>query len=85
MKWGFQSTDGAPQQFVLENFDPAILFCHVAHEMELQALLNEHDLQTQKQFVEQMGVSQQDVFNQPREMGKIEKTGIWVPHELNDG
>ena len=31
-----------------------------------------------------MGVDQQTVYERLREMGKIEKTGKWVPHELND-
>ena len=35
-------------------------------------------------FAEQLGVSQQTVSNRLREMGKIQKTGRWVPHELND-
>ena len=30
-----------------------------------------------------MGVSQQGVSNRLREMGKIQKTEKWVPHELN--
>ena len=42
--------------------------------MELQALLDEDDLQPQKQLAEQLGVSQQIVWNGPREMRKIEKT-----------
>ena len=53
-------------------------------DVELQALLYEDDSQTQKQLAEQLGVSQQAVSNRPREMGKIQKTGRWVPHELND-
>ena len=53
--------------------------------MELQALLDEDDSQTQEQLVEQLGVSQQAVSDRLREMGKIQKSGGWVPHELNDG
>jgi len=48
-------------------------------DMELQALLDEDDLQTQKQLAEQLSVS-----NHLREMGKIQKVGRWMPHELND-
>ena len=44
-------------------------------DVELQAFLDEKDLQTQKQLAEQLDVSQQTVFNRPREMGKIQKTG----------
>jgi len=51
--------------------------------MELQALLDE-DLQTQKQLVEQLSVSQQAVSNRLREIGKIQKIGRWVSHELNE-
>jgi len=36
--------------------------------MELQALLDEDDSQTQKQLVEQLSVSQQAVSNRLREM-----------------
>ena len=43
--------------------------------VELQALLDEDDSQTQKQLAEQLSVSQQAVFNRLREMGKIQKMG----------
>ena len=45
--------------------------------VELQALLDEDDSQTQKQFAEQLSVSQQAVSNRLREMGKIQKVR-WV-------
>jgi len=48
-------------------------------DMELQALLDEDNLQTQKQLAEQLSVSQQAVSNCLREMGKIQKViGRWV-------
>jgi len=50
---------------------------------ELQALLDEDNSQTQKQLADQLSVSQQ-VSNRLREMGKIQKVGRWVPHELNE-
>ena len=53
-------------------------------DVELQALLDEDDSQTQKQLAEQLSVSQQAVSNRVREMGKIQKVGRWVPHELNE-
>ena len=53
-------------------------------DVQLQALSDEDDSQTQKQLDEQSGVRQQTVFNRLREMGKIQKSGRWVPHELND-
>jgi len=47
--------------------------------VELQALLDEDNLQTQKQLAEQLSVSQQAVSNCLREMGKIQKViGRWV-------
>jgi len=52
--------------------------------VELQALLDEDDSQTQKQLAEQLSVSQQAVSNRLREMGKIQKVGRWVPYELNE-
>ena len=53
-------------------------------DVELQASLDEDDSQTQKQFAEQLGVSQQVVSYRPQEMGKIQNSGRWVPHELKD-
>jgi len=55
-------------------------------DVELQALLDEDDSQTQKQLVEQLSVSQQAVSNRLRGMGKIQKVDRWVPHmsELNE-
>ena len=50
-------------------------------DVELQAPLNED---TQKQLAEQLGVNQRAVFNRLRAMGKIQKSGRWVPRELND-
>jgi len=52
--------------------------------VELQALLDEDDSQTQKQLAKQLSVSQQAVSNRLREMGKIQKVGSQVPHELNE-
>jgi len=52
--------------------------------VELQALLDENDSQTQKQLAEQLSISQQAVSNRLREMGKIQKVGRWVSHELNE-
>ena len=53
-------------------------------DVELQALLDEDDSQTQKQLTKQLSDSQQTVSNRLREMGKIQKVGRWVPHELNE-
>ena len=53
-------------------------------DVELQALLDEDNSQTHKQLAEQLGVSQRIVSDRLREMGKIQKSGRWVPHESND-
>ena len=54
-------------------------------DVELQVkLLDEDDSQTQKQLAEQLSVSQQVVSSRLREMGKIQKVGRWVSHELNE-
>ena len=53
-------------------------------DVELQALLDEDGSQTRKQLPEQFGVSQEAVSDWLREMGKIQKTGRWVPRKLND-
>ena len=47
-------------------------------------MLDEGYLQTHKKFAEELGVNQKIVSNRPREMGKIQNNGRWVPHELND-
>ena len=50
---------------------------------EFQALLDEDDTQSQKMLAEQLGV-QPAISMRLRAMGKIQKVGKWVPHELND-
>ena len=52
-------------------------------DVGLEALLDENYSQILKQLAEQLGVSQQAVYDQLRGMGKIQKTDRWVPHELN--
>ena len=37
-----------------------------------------------KKLVEQIGVREQAVSYLPQEMGNIQKSDRWVPHELND-
>ena len=53
-------------------------------DVKLQSLLDEDDSQTLKQVSDQLRVTQQAVSNRLWEMRKIQKTGRWVPHELND-
>ena len=45
--------------------------------MELQALLDENDSQTQKQLLEQLDLNHQTVSNRLREMERIQKTSRW--------
>lgn len=51
-------------------------------DAELQSLLDEDDTQTQRQLAEALGVQQQAISKRLRAMGKIQKCGKWVPHEL---
>jgi len=51
---------------------------------QLQTLLDEDDTQSQKMLAEQLGVSQAAISMRIHAMGKIQKIGKWVPHELND-
>ena len=46
----------------------------IFEDVQLQALFDENDLQTQKQLAKQLDVSQQAVFDRLHEMGKIWKT-----------
>jgi len=51
---------------------------------ELQALLDEDDTQTQQQLADQLNVTREAVSKRLKAMGKIQKVGKWVPHELNE-
>lgn len=53
-------------------------------DTELQSLLDEDDTQTQEQLAKQLGVAQQTVSDRLKAMGKIQKEGKWVPHELTE-
>jgi len=46
--------------------------------------LDKDDIQSQKIFAEQLGVSQAAISMRLHAMGKVQKIGKWVPHELND-
>jgi len=52
-------------------------------DCQLQALLDEDDIQSQKMLTEQLGVSQAAISMRLHTMGKVQKIGKWV-HELND-
>jgi len=50
----------------------------------LQALLDINSAQTEKEFTEQLGVTQQAISVRLHTMGKIQKEGRWVVHELSE-
>jgi len=52
-------------------------------DSELQALL-EDDAQTQQQLADQLNMTREAVFIRLKSMGKIQKMGKWIPHELNE-
>jgi len=52
---------------------------------ELQALLNINSAQTEKELAEQLGVTQQAISVRLHTMGKVQKKGRWVSHELSEG
>ena len=51
-------------------------------DSELQALLDEDDAQIQQQFADQLNVTREAI--RLKSMGKIQKMGKWVSHELNE-
>jgi len=50
----------------------------------LQVLLDINSTQTEKELAEQLGVMQQAISILLRTMGKVQKEGRWVPHELSE-
>jgi len=52
-------------------------------DKRMQALLDEDDAQTQ-QLADQLNVTREAVSIRLKSMGKIQKMGKWVPHELNE-
>jgi len=46
--------------------------------------LDEDDTQLQKMLAEQLGISQAAISMRLHVMGKVQKIGKWMPHELND-
>lgn len=51
---------------------------------DLQALLDEDDAQSTTELAKQLGVDQSTVVRRLHAMGKIQKAGQWVPHELSE-
>ncbi|GBP42386.1 Mariner Mos1 transposase [Eumeta japonica] len=53
-------------------------------DVKLQAILDEDDTLSQKQMADMLNVAQQTISDRLKAMGKIQKCGKWVPHELNE-
>lgn len=51
---------------------------------KLEVLLSDNAAQTQEELAKQLGVDQATVSRRLHEMGKIQKIGKWVPHELSE-
>jgi len=51
---------------------------------QLQALLDINSAQTEKELAEQLGVTQQAISVRLHTMGKVQKEGRWVSHELSE-
>jgi len=52
-------------------------------DAELQTILDGDDTWSQKQMAAMFNVAQQSISGRLEAMGKIQKCGKWVPHELN--
>lgn len=50
----------------------------------MQTILNGDDTLNQNQMAEILNVAQQTISHRLKAMGKIQKCGKWVPHELNE-
>jgi len=53
-------------------------------DADLQTLLDEDDTQTQDQLAKVLNMTRQGVSKRLHAMGKIQKEGKWVPHELTE-
>ena len=53
-------------------------------DTELQELLDEDDSLSQKQMAERLKVDQATISRRLGAMGKIQKYGKWIPHELTE-
>ena len=54
-----------------------------SEDSELQVLLDE-DARIQQRLADQLNVTREAVSIRLKFMGKIQKMGKWVPHELNE-
>lgn len=53
-------------------------------DTELQALLDEDDTLSQEQMAEMLDIDRAAISRRLKAMGKIQKCGKWVPHELTE-
>ncbi|CAK1593511.1 unnamed protein product [Parnassius mnemosyne] len=51
---------------------------------ELQVLLDEDGTRTLQELANQLNMTQEAVPIRVKAMGKVQKVGKWVPHELNE-
>jgi len=51
---------------------------------ELQALLDINSAQIEKEFAEQLDVTQQAILVRLHTMGKVQREDRWIPHELSE-
>jgi len=51
---------------------------------ELQAMLDINPVQTVKELVQQLDITQQVISTRLHAMGKVQKEGRWVPHALSE-
>jgi len=76
------------RRFNDDNFDLSDKKCEnrprKVEDYRLQALLDEDDTQSQKMLAEQLSVSQAAISMWLHAMGKDQKIGKWMSHELND-
>lgn len=53
--------------------------------VELQALLDENNAQTQEELADQLGVTAASISRRLRAMRMVQISGKWVPHESTEG
>ncbi|MEZ0498455.1 ArsR family transcriptional regulator [Sphingomonas sp. IW22] len=76
------------RRFKEGNFDvsnlPRIGAPRILNPERLEELLCENTAQTQEELAKQLGVDQATVSRHLNSLGKIQKVGKWVPHELSE-
>lgn len=79
-KWFARFIDG---NFILED-EPRSGRPSGFDEDRLNDLIHENPRQTLRELAEQMNSSPQTVLNHLNAMGKVQKLGSWVPHQLSE-